>query len=205
MKKNKPPLAEIYKELVDRGWTRERKYTSFDFIKQIEPGILADVGLLRSTNWSKSNAPWISPIVGVINLAVEDYLALIVGQPHRQATLQTCIGYVMPESSDRMWYFDTDIPIRINEMCDAIDEYGPAYARSLADPHLLLDEMLRDPKDFNNWYRTPILFVMLGEIREARKHMKKYPPEGVFDLSPEDYAKRLFERVRPIDQRKASP
>jgi hypothetical protein len=190
------PLERIRDELVSRGFKYQRKWS---FAKRDGLNFAILVGLVKS-EFRKEDTPWIAPTVAVTNVEIEQYLSKITNDKfdgYEPVTIATNIGYVMPTSNYYKWYFDKNIEKRIEEMCDTIEQYSSKFLESVRDSEGMLDAMLKRKLgwDFTNWYRVPIIYAMMGDKNAARDFMKKNPPKGLYELSPTEFATRLFELV----------
>jgi hypothetical protein len=144
------------------------------FTMAVSDGVLGWVGL--NTAHREGGIIEVGPIIGVRHQALEALVSECLGaasSDFEPPSVSVNIGYLMKEKRYRAWSFEESTANGgiVDEMCDAIEEFGLKFMRSHSELSAVFAS-LADPAlgvPHQNSYRVPAALFLLSRESEARE------------------------------------
>lgn len=161
-------LKELHRGLEAVGF---KKRAGQVFTIEVADGVLGWLGLNRASRHRPPGEVEINPVVGVRHQAVEQLVAELRGEkfhPYQPPTVNTPLGYLMPDDRYRAWIITDDAEEQAADLVAAVEHYAMPFMKSTSDLAALcrrLDE--RMGFDHQLVYRRPVAWLLAGDIDRA--------------------------------------
>jgi len=158
-------LDEVRARLVVVGF---KKRAGQVFTRELGDDVLGWLGLNRATRHRPVGEVEVNPVVGVRHQGVERVVAELRGEKfhaYQPPTVNTSLGYLMPEQRYRGWVIDADGSAGAPEdLARAVEAYAlPLMEASVSLSRLC--ELLDDGMGFDHQlvYRRPVAWLLAGD------------------------------------------
>ena len=169
---DKAVIETISRILLGRGFSKK----GLIFEKQLAEECLGRCGL-NITRQHLSGGIGINPVAGLIFSPIEDVIQRLLETKLRQSTLNSSLGYLMPEKRYLEWIFpldeSIDIKLEAEKLANAVLLYGEPFSRQHASLGVVIEslENLRFIDRDSANYRLPIAYSLADEPERAREFM----------------------------------
>lgn len=168
--------AAIASRLMEAAFTRRRNEYRLSLGDDIT-GSIDLGGFVRPSE----NLYVICPSVAIVHLQVERLVTkwwpVVPKSPRPELPSLTAVqhlGYLMPESSHRSWYFSPQWGVGpgVEEFVGAALEYGVPWMRKMADLRVLVAWLVENEGMRQHaFYAIPAIYFLLGEEKAARVYI----------------------------------
>lgn len=179
-------MSLLETRLVEYGFDRKRTYDVF--VKKVDENLIYTIGF--GVSHGPSGVFYLNPNIAVlykdenniemqlrgIKSDIPDYVGGRIGLP---------LGYLMPQKTYIEWCFskDEDITDKVNEMADAIIQYGFPYLEELSDINNVIYGLEIGKYSDLDGTMLPVFHYLKGNIKRAfeciDENIKKFSASGL--------------------------